>query len=274
VFDPLAMPRTYFAAPPPAATARARGHTPFDRALMPFLLVFAPAFLVLLGLGLGAVRLQRGRWQGSRTAVWAAFAVASGGTFWFLASRAGSGVLAAYFTLCGLLGLGAWLGLAWAGGRLLARRLRDRRWAGRLATAASLVLLLAAVRGRPATLPDWIEPGGNAASSLHATAGDLARFLVELCAARHLEAPLLEEMRTPQVALGGDDAWGLGVGIQQSGNGPSLWHWGSNPGVRAMMVVYPQQGLGVVVLANSGEAGDLVRAVVARALGGKTDWDG
>lgn len=39
------------------------------------------------------------------------------------------------------------------------------------------------------------------------------------------------------------------------------------------MVIYPDRGSGVVVLANSSNAAELVAEVASRVLGGKAYWD-
>jgi hypothetical protein len=67
-------------------------------------------------------------------------------------------------------------------------------------------------------------------------------------------------------------SWGLGIGIQHGRDGDCLWQWGSNPGSKGIMAIYPQRRLSVVVLANSATASDLVADVAARAIGGKAFW--
>ena len=67
-------------------------------------------------------------------------------------------------------------------------------------------------------------------------------------------------------------AWGLGVGLQHTSAGDALWHWGQNPGFESLMVGYPDEQLGVVVLTNGGPglAGlALARDVAHRAIGGE-----
>jgi CubicO group peptidase (beta-lactamase class C family) len=95
----------------------------------------------------------------------------------------------------------------------------------------------------------------NAAYSLRATAGDLARFLIELGNPQSAPADLVDQMRTPQICVNDHNSWGLGIGIQHSSQGDSLWHGGDNRDFHSLMVIYPDQGLGVVVLTN-GEGGD------------------
>jgi CubicO group peptidase (beta-lactamase class C family) len=84
---------------------------------------------------------------------------------------------------------------------------------------------------------------------------------------------MMAQMQTPQVKVNEHISWGLGIGIQHSAHGESLWHWGSNPGSKSIMVVYPAQRIGIVVLCNSSEGSDLIFAIAKRALGGKAYWD-
>ena len=46
-------------------------------------------------------------------------------------------------------------------------------------------------------------------------------------------------------------AWGLGVGLQETEAGKLAWHWGDNPGFKALFVLDPQSGESVVLFTNS-----------------------
>jgi CubicO group peptidase (beta-lactamase class C family) len=129
------------------------------------------------------------------------------------------------------------------------------------------------LRNFPTPLPNWFPPGGNAASSLRTTASDLAYFLIELMESRHLNKDLMAQLQAPQVRVNEHVSWGLGIGIQHSLHGESLWHWGSNPGSKSMMVVYPAQRSGIVVLCNGSQGENLIVEIAKRALGGKAYWD-
>ncbi len=125
----------------------------------------------------------------------------------------------------------------------------------------------------------------NAAYSLYTTAEDYAKFMLAVMQGRGLRETSLRQMLTPQVDLadclnctGSDEppaktsdvlSWGLGWGLQQTGDGPSIWHWGDNQIFRSYAVAFPAQGIGLVYLTNS-ETGLSIRdALVARALGGQ-----
>ena len=63
-------------------------------------------------------------------------------------------------------------------------------------------------------------------------------------------------------------SWGLGIGLQASGGGPSFWHWGDNGDFKAFAVAYKYEKLGVVYFANSGTGLSIVGDLVRAALGG------
>ena len=98
-----------------------------------------------------------------------------------------------------------------------ARRLRGRGWIATVIAAGATIAFLFSRAANPrmvpfrpglrslrrAPVPDGTAAGGNAASSLRASAGGLARFLVELSRPSLLEPALAVELR----ALGGPTYW-------------------------------------------------------------------
>ena len=106
-----------------------------------------------------------------------------------------------------------------------------------------------------------------AAATLLTSAADYARFMAALLADPALLALTL---RTPvAVDLPLHLRWGLGWGIEGSGDAAMLWHWGSNPGYRAFVMLSPTSGDGLVMLSNSDRglalAAPLVQAVLPGA---------
>jgi CubicO group peptidase (beta-lactamase class C family) len=121
-------------------------------------------------------------------------------------------------------------------------------------------------------VPQWNPSRSNVAYTMRSTAPNLARFLIELDAPENISSSEIEEMLTPQVTVNQDISWGLGVGIQHSKYGKSIWHWGANRGFQSMMVFYPDNGIGIVVLTNSDNGLSLAKDVAQLALGGEANW--
>lgn len=121
-----------------------------------------------------------------------------------------------------------------------------------------------------------------AAYSLQTTAHDYALFLTALMTGQGLRKDILAEMARPQTRVPADCtvecfakpaalaphlAWGLGVGLEETAQGPALWHWGDNGVFKAYMVVYPRQRSGLVMFANSENGLNIANAVARTALG-------
>ncbi|HEU4389954.1 MAG TPA: serine hydrolase [Blastocatellia bacterium] len=138
-------------------------------------------------------------------------------------------------------------------------------------------------RGEPTGL-NKLTPGfANAASSLHTTAQDYARFVSAILKGTGLKAETLKQMLTPQVNVraGGassidrpnagivpDVGWGLGWGLQTTDDGVSFWHWGDNGNTKAFVVASVKQRTGVVYFANSFTGLSIAREIVELAVGG------
>lgn len=123
----------------------------------------------------------------------------------------------------------------------------------------------------------------NVASSLQTTARDYAAFLDALLNGKGLKPETLREMEKPQIAVNPECTnctdkepkelsksvfWGLGIGIQETGDGEALWHWGDNGAFKAYAVVYPKQKFGVVYFANSENGLSIAREIIRTAIGG------
>ena len=94
----------------------------------------------------------------------------------------------------------------------------------------------------------------NAAYSMHTTAEDYAKFLIELLQPTGLNNSLQEQMIQQQVLMDSSDpslAWGLGVGIYVIEDEELIWHWGDNGIFRAFFIISPQQKKGFVYFTNS-----------------------
>ena len=103
-----------------------------------------------------------------------------------------------------------------------------------------------------------------AAFSLYTTAEDYGRFLAALL---RDEALLAQISDSPvDVDTGLNLRWGLGWGIEQTGEDVHLWQWGNNPGYRAFAIAFPRSGDGLVLLTNSDGGLKLAEPLVRAAL--------
>ena len=126
----------------------------------------------------------------------------------------------------------------------------------------------------------------NVAASLQTTALDYARFLAAVLDGTGLRKETAAQMIRPQIhvdegcqncvnnkptgRLSREIGWGLGWGVQETEDGPSIWHWGDNggSGFHCYAVGFPKQRLGVVVFTNSLGGHGIIPDVVAAAVGG------
>lgn len=153
----------------------------------------------------------------------------------------------------------------------------EDRYEGRKATGHDAV-------GTPKRLARPAE--AESAATLHTTALDYARFLIGALDGSGLEKKTFAEMLRPQVQvdegcsncvsrkptgrLSREISWGLGWGIQETEDGPSIWHWGDNgSGFHCYVVGYPRQRLGVVVFTNGLGGHGIIPDIVAAAVGGR-----
>ncbi|KZK88465.1 Penicillin-binding protein 4* [Pseudovibrio sp. Ad46] len=108
---------------------------------------------------------------------------------------------------------------------------------------------------------------GNAAWSLHTTAGDYARFLVAMMD-EAAEPELKERMLQTHKTVTGKIGWSMGWGLQATKPNSSIWHWGSNPGYRSYTVGYPQEDMGIVVLSNNEKLFEKIEPLILHTIGG------
>jgi CubicO group peptidase (beta-lactamase class C family) len=276
-FAPLGMDHSFFGRPK-AGVTRAAGHVTVGAAVLPGLVVFLPVAALLAALLLlshravmGVWRVRSAIWLLALTGAWAVVAV-------FLRSRASQpGVVWFFVAVPAVL-----TALAGAAG-LLAGRLARReaptgwpRW-GRAMLGwggTGLTTVLATFAATPLILPvpRAGTPGGNAAASLSATAVDVAQFGIELGSPSHLGLALSTELRRPQVTVSDSVSWGLGVGIAQGATGPVLYHWGSNPSARSLLLVHPGERWVVAVVANRDASRAGLARIVKAALGEEGSW--
>lgn len=112
-----------------------------------------------------------------------------------------------------------------------------------------------------------------AASSLYTTAGDYARFVAGLLNNHAmLEATIAEPVGLPASGTGFPQsthlAWGLGWGIETREKPVSIWHWGSNPGFRSLVLADLRSRDAIVVLTSSDKGMAVAKELVSSAIPG------
>lgn len=120
----------------------------------------------------------------------------------------------------------------------------------------------------------------HAAGSLWTTPGDLAIFMIDLMKAYqgesgHLLSPqMAQQMLSPQIEILNNplsDAYGLGVELQSTSQGPKVWHTGGTWGSNSVIWFYPQIGKGAVVMTNSA-SGSLLRFEILLSIASAYGW--
>jgi CubicO group peptidase (beta-lactamase class C family) len=276
VLEPLGMASSGFGNNAEMMPRMANGHMDYRLPVLAFAVPCAVIFIALGLVGLLILRFRSGMWRPSRKMVLGTWLLA--GTLALLGLWLVLGSDLPNLVLL-VAAVGAVLALALAVmdliGRLLFTRLPDAlqgaktqgllriTWIG----LAFLVLLWLAGR-ITGPLPAALSPQPSAIGSLRTSAADLAKFLIEVAEPQHLNAQLGAQVRTPQVSAGRSMSWGLGPGIHHGEQGDALWQNGQTPGFRSLMVIYPEQRIGVVVLTNSDHGFPLACDVAERALGG------
>jgi CubicO group peptidase (beta-lactamase class C family) len=123
----------------------------------------------------------------------------------------------------------------------------------------------------------------NAAASLQTTSLDYARFMIAIINGVGLKESTRNAMVSPQVQvdegcsncvaskptgkMSQQISWGLGVGLQQTKDGLSFWHWGDNGDVHCYMLAFPKQKLGIVIFTNSANGLSIIPEIIAETLG-------
>jgi CubicO group peptidase (beta-lactamase class C family) len=277
VFEPLGMSSSTFGSSPATRLHMANGHIEY---IIPLLLFMIPFAAILVGIslfGIVMLRILTGKWKPTwRMAVAACVLAASVTVLMFAFSLLGKGLpnLVLLTSLCGTAFVFVFMVVFFIGDRISARYLAA--WHGRASLQVlriswgvlSVVLLLSLAGLITVPVPTGPSPLPSAVGSLKTSAPDLATLLIELARPQYTSQEIAAQISTPQVSISGDMSWGLGLGLQHSEQGKAMWHNGQTPGFRSLMVIYPEHGMGVVVLTNSDMGFPVACDVAQRALGG------
>jgi CubicO group peptidase (beta-lactamase class C family) len=276
VFEPLGMTSSSFVNSVDMRPNMANGHMDYILPVLAFAVPFGLIFVALGLIGLLILRIRSSTWRPTRKMVVGTSLVAGSLTLLVFVLLIGKD-LPNLVLLIATVGIVFVLALAVMDriGRFLFSRLPDALHGGKTqgllrATwfGLSFIALLWLSGMITGPLPAVLSPKPSAVGSLRTSATDLATFLIEVADPQHLNAELAAQLRTSQVSAGRDMTWGLGPGIQHSEHGIALWQNGQTFGFRSLMVIYPEQQIGVVVLTNSDHGFPLACDIVQRALGG------
>ncbi|MEN8193767.1 MAG: hypothetical protein ABFS12_13175 [Bacteroidota bacterium] len=86
---------------------------------------------------------------------------------------------------------------------------------------------------------------------------------------KFLKVETAEALRTSQIKLSDNLAWGMGPGIFYTEQGYALWQWGQHFDFQSIMIIFPEHEFGVVVCTNNDLLNpDVAYEIAYRALGG------
>lgn len=111
----------------------------------------------------------------------------------------------------------------------------------------------------------------NAAASLRTTAEDYARFVNALLNRKGLKKKTLDEMFKPQIKVNEKSPqvfWGLGVGIEKTDEGESIWHWGDQGDSKAYFTAFLPKKEAIIYFANSANGLSITKEILDDAIGG------
>ncbi|MBP1599476.1 MAG: beta-lactamase [Acidobacteria bacterium] len=280
VFEPLGMSASSFWNRPDLLSRNANGHMACIPPVLVFLLAFTVNLFVIGLVNVVLLRILKGRWKPTTRM---ALGVCLGAGLLALATISVllGRPLPNFVLLIGLCSIGfvALCAVLFLVGRKILAHLpapfrQGKAWWAAMAvwTVLSTFALLALSGRLTVPVPKGLPYPASAVGSLRTSAGDLALLLIELSEPRFLSADTAAQIRTPQISAGDGFSWGLGIGIQHSDQGNSLWQNGQTFGFRSLMVIYPEHRIGVVVLTNSDHGLSAAHDMAQRALGGKARW--
>jgi CubicO group peptidase (beta-lactamase class C family) len=100
------------------------------------------------------------------------------------------------------------------------------------------------------------QPQEPTSITLHTTAEDVARFMINLFAPSvpeqgAISGVLRKAMFSPQIGIDDAVSWGLGWGLCLYRHATTIWQWGDNISFTAFAFGWPEQQSGVVLMTNS-----------------------
>ena len=125
--------------------------------------------------------------------------------------------------------------------------------------------------GAPVEIHRYLRPA--AAATLYTTVRDYAQFITMLLAsapAQRAHESAVSLMLAPTVTVGNDSglSWGLGFGLEKSGDDLFFFHRENGPGFQAFVIASRKSGSGVVIFTNSANGLDAVPEILAATIDG------
>jgi len=280
VYEPLGMSSASYINHSVITPRTANGHVGgrVIGQILGFLFLF---YLIVVGvIGIIILRIFKRTWRPTKRIVIRAFFISSILPIiavFILFGKIGYWKYAWLFMMFGLIIIIIFTLLYKAGRVLILHLLQERTKIRTILTVTWIIILvtgisLSVIKINNIPVPKWPSIRVMAPASFRTTAEDMARFLIELSDPKYLSPEMASLLKTPQIKLSDELSWGLGPGIQQSQQGIALWQWGQNIDFQSVIIIYPEQGFGIVVLTNSdsGEP-DVAIDIAYRAIGGMID---
>jgi CubicO group peptidase (beta-lactamase class C family) len=280
VFNPIGMSSSSFVNEPSVMTHMANGHmrylVPLLFFLIPFMLITPIAGIIVLILTRIIKRTWQTSWQLKVGLFTFAFLLTELLLYIFI-GKAFPNLI--WVTIIGAIVFSALLLLSYMLIRRLMSyisRLRQKKVLQTTITiiwmVISLIVIIQIANSFTGPVPQNHSSEASAIGSLRSTAPDLAAFLIELTNPRFLSESIASQIDSAQVNINQDFSWGLGIGIQHTIYGDAIWQNANTLAFRGIMVMYPNEGHGVVVLTNSESGLPVVYDIAEKALGGKAKW--
>jgi len=280
VFDPLAMTSSSFVNETGVMNDIANGHVHYALPLLIFLIPFIVSLAIVSIILLTAKRIIKKSWRLSRQLIVIVFVISfvlTESLIYLLIGKPFPNLIWSNI-ICAIVFLSLLI-LSYLLFRRLITILLPTRQKKVLTAILSvvwilinIVIFLKIANSINGPLPKNNSSYVSAIGSLRASAPDLAAFLIELANPQYLSEDIASQIDSTQVRINQDFSWGLGIGIQHSVYGNAIWQNGITFGYRSVMVIYPREGHGVVVLTNSESGLPVAYDVAEQALGGKAQW--
>jgi CubicO group peptidase (beta-lactamase class C family) len=280
VFKPIGMGSSSFVKQDKFIQQAANGHL---HALVPVILfgiLFTPLFVVALLIGRIIVRLGTKSWKLKRQYIIIIISI----SFFLLATAIfillGLSSLIEFawiLTISGLVSLSLFLLLFHIGRTIILKRFSENKGIKIILSFVwdliiIITILFFSMKIRNVPVPKWPNYKASPAGTLRTSAQELAQFLIEIANPRYLKTNTAELLRTSQIKLSDNLAWGMGPGILYSEQGYALWQWGQHIDFQSIMIIYPEHEFGVVVCTNNDLLNpDVAVEIAHRVIGGSIE---